>query len=118
MQGRVHYYEGFSPSQVAFPARVLGLLGIHALVVTNAAGGIRADLAAGSLGLSGEGWFDGWSLLQGFRRKARSLGARFLAGEVVGMDVAGRRVEALRGEDPGRQTPGATVFGSLTLPWS
>src|SRR5258708_11648391 len=36
MQGRVHYYEGFSPSQVAFPARVLGLLGIQALVVTHA----------------------------------------------------------------------------------
>jgi FAD-dependent oxidoreductase domain-containing protein 1 len=55
-----------------------------------------ADLAAGSFGLSGEGWFDGWTLLQGFRRKARSLGARFLVGEVVGMDVAGGRVEAVR----------------------
>jgi len=54
------------------------------------------DLAAGSLGLSGEGWFDGWTLLQAFRRKARSLGARFVTGEVVGLDVAGGRVEALR----------------------
>src|SRR5215469_3509419 len=35
MQGRVHYYEGFTPAQVAFPARVLCGLGIHALVVTN-----------------------------------------------------------------------------------
>jgi glycine/D-amino acid oxidase-like deaminating enzyme len=55
-----------------------------------------SDLAAGSFGLSGEGWFDGWTLLQAFRRKARSLGARFVTGEVVGLDVAGRRVAALR----------------------
>jgi FAD-dependent oxidoreductase domain-containing protein 1 len=54
------------------------------------------DLAAGSFGLSGEGWFDGWTLLQAFRRKARSLGARFVTGEVVGLDMAGSRVEALR----------------------
>lgn len=49
MQGRVHYYEGFSSSQVVFPARVLCLLGIKTLVVTNAAGGIRSDLVAGEL---------------------------------------------------------------------
>jgi FAD-dependent oxidoreductase domain-containing protein 1 len=55
-----------------------------------------SDLAAGSFGLSGEGWFDGWTLLQAFRRKARSLGVRFLTGEVVGLDVPGSRVEALR----------------------
>lgn len=49
MQGRVHFYEGYAPWQVAFPARVLCMLGIRALVVTNAAGGIRADLAPGDL---------------------------------------------------------------------
>ncbi|MGI5864334.1 MAG: purine-nucleoside phosphorylase [Myxococcales bacterium] len=49
MQGRVHMYEGYSPSQVAFPARVLCALGIESLVVTNAAGGIRADLEPGDL---------------------------------------------------------------------
>lgn len=49
MQGRVHYYEGYSPAQVVFPARVLCRLGIRALVVTNAAGGIRRDLAPGDL---------------------------------------------------------------------
>jgi FAD-dependent oxidoreductase domain-containing protein 1 len=38
------------------------------------------DLAAGSWGRSGEGWFDGWGLLQAFRRKARSLGAEYVAG--------------------------------------
>ncbi|WP_373044920.1 purine-nucleoside phosphorylase [Vulgatibacter sp.] len=49
MQGRVHFYEGYSPAQVAFPARVLCRLGIKTLVVTNAAGGIRRDLAPGDL---------------------------------------------------------------------
>ena len=41
MQGRVHAYEGYPISEVVFPARVLGLLGIKTLIVTNAAGGIR-----------------------------------------------------------------------------
>jgi glycine/D-amino acid oxidase-like deaminating enzyme len=43
------------------------------------------DLALGSLGLQGEGWFDGWSLLQALRRKARALGAAFRTAEVVGL---------------------------------
>lgn len=49
MQGRVHMYEGYAPWQVAFPARVLCSLGIQTLVVTNAAGGIRADFTPGDL---------------------------------------------------------------------
>jgi purine-nucleoside phosphorylase len=49
MQGRVHYYEGYSPQYVAFPARVLCKLGIKALVVTNAAGGINTGFAVGDL---------------------------------------------------------------------
>jgi purine-nucleoside phosphorylase len=49
MQGRVHAYEGYAMEQVTFPTRVLGLLGCRTLIVTNAAGGIRADIAQGSL---------------------------------------------------------------------
>ncbi|MFN7131699.1 MAG: purine-nucleoside phosphorylase [Myxococcales bacterium] len=49
MQGRVHMYEGYAPWQAAFPARVLCALGIHTLVVTNAAGGIRDDLLPADL---------------------------------------------------------------------
>jgi purine-nucleoside phosphorylase len=49
MQGRVHAYEGYTPEQVTFPARVLGRLGINTLVVTNAAGGVRLDLKQGQL---------------------------------------------------------------------
>ncbi|MEP6884218.1 MAG: FAD-binding oxidoreductase [Gammaproteobacteria bacterium] len=43
-----------------------------------------SDLALGSLGLSGEGWFDGHTLLTGFARKAKSQGARFVNAEVSG----------------------------------
>lgn len=49
MQGRVHAYEGYTPAQVIFPVRVLARLGVHTLIVTNAAGGIRPDLASGQL---------------------------------------------------------------------
>jgi len=49
MQGRGHSYEGYTPEQVTFPVRVLGRLGVETLVVTNAAGGIRADLHQGDL---------------------------------------------------------------------
>lgn len=49
MQGRVHYYEGYSPSQITFPIRVMKLLGIEKLVVTNAAGGINRSFNAGEL---------------------------------------------------------------------
>ncbi len=49
LQGRVHYYEGYSPSQVAFPARVLCALGIRVLVVTNASGTINPSFVPGDL---------------------------------------------------------------------
>ncbi len=49
MQGRVHFYEGYSPLQVTFPMRVLGALGIRAVVLTNAAGAIQASLHVGQL---------------------------------------------------------------------
>jgi len=49
MQGRVHLYEGYSASEVAFPARVLGRMGIRALILTNAAGGINLEYKQGAL---------------------------------------------------------------------
>ena len=49
MQGRVHSYEGYSPAEVTFPMRVLGMAGIKAVVLTNAAGGIHKDYRIGQL---------------------------------------------------------------------
>ena len=67
------------------------------------------DLTAGSLGLSGEGWFDGYALLQAFRRKAKSLGVRLRTGEVVGIVRASRRVAALDLADGARLSCGIAV---------
>lgn len=49
MQGRVHLYEGYSAAEVAFPARVLGRMGVRALTLTNAAGGINVEYGQGAL---------------------------------------------------------------------
>jgi purine-nucleoside phosphorylase len=49
MQGRVHSYEGYTPQQVTFPMRVLGMLGVRAVVLTNAAGGIQQGCSVGQL---------------------------------------------------------------------
>jgi purine-nucleoside phosphorylase len=49
MQGRVHLYEGYSAQQVAFPMRVFGRIGIRAVIVTNAAGGINLNYQQGAL---------------------------------------------------------------------
>lgn len=49
MAGRVHLYEGYTASEVVFPARVLGLLGVRSLVLTNAAGGINLKFGQGAL---------------------------------------------------------------------
>lgn len=49
LSGRAHAYEGHDLRAVTFGVRVLGRLGVRVLVLTNAAGGIRADLAVGSL---------------------------------------------------------------------
>jgi purine-nucleoside phosphorylase len=49
MQGRVHFYEGYTAQQVAFPMRVLGRLGIRSAILTNAAGGINLQFSQGAL---------------------------------------------------------------------
>lgn len=47
MQGRFHFYEGHSQQKLAFPVRVMQALGIHTLIVTNAAGGVNESYRAG-----------------------------------------------------------------------
>jgi purine-nucleoside phosphorylase len=49
MQGRFHFYEGYSLEEVTFPIRVLKLLGVRTLVLTNAAGALNVEFAPGSL---------------------------------------------------------------------
>ena len=49
MRGRAHYYEGYPISQVTLPIRVMQLMGVQTIILTNAAGGLRRDLAAGDL---------------------------------------------------------------------
>ena len=49
MDGRVHYYEGYTPEEVVLPVRVMRAMGAKVLFITNAAGGINEDYAPGSL---------------------------------------------------------------------
>jgi len=49
MQGRVHFYEGYSLEEVTFPIRTFKLLGVNTLILTNAAGGIDVQLSQGAL---------------------------------------------------------------------
>jgi purine-nucleoside phosphorylase len=49
LQGRVHFYEGYTMAEVTYPTRVLGGLGIRQLIVTNAAGGININFQPGDL---------------------------------------------------------------------
>jgi purine-nucleoside phosphorylase len=49
LQGRVHFYEGYSPNHITLPVRVMQILGIQTLILTNAAGGINETFSPGDL---------------------------------------------------------------------
>lgn len=68
-----------------------------------------ADLAAGCYGRSGEGWFDGYGLMQAFRRKARSLGVTYQAAQAVDVVRDGGRVTGVVLADGTRISCGAVV---------
>jgi FAD-dependent oxidoreductase domain-containing protein 1 len=74
------------------------------------------DVAAGSLGLEGEGWFDGDGLTRAFRRKAVSMGAQYVAAEAVGLRVARSRIEAVELDDG--SSIGCAVLVDAAGPWA
>jgi purine-nucleoside phosphorylase len=49
MEGRFHIYEGYSPQEITFPVRVMSRLGVHALFISSAAGGLNPQFATGDL---------------------------------------------------------------------
>jgi len=49
MAGRFHFYEGYKPQQVAYPIRVMKMLGIHTVLISNAAGGVNPNFKVGDL---------------------------------------------------------------------
>lgn len=73
-------------------------------------------IGVGSLGLDGEGWFDGPGLHLAFRRKARSAGAHYVAGDVVGLTRQGRRMTGVQLAD-GRSIAAGIVVNAAGA-WS
>ncbi|WP_246073581.1 purine-nucleoside phosphorylase [Dinghuibacter silviterrae] len=49
LSGRFHFYEGYTPQQVVFPIRVMSVLGVHTLLISNAAGGMNPQFRVGDL---------------------------------------------------------------------
>jgi purine-nucleoside phosphorylase len=138
LQGRFHYYEGYSLQQVTFPIRVLQFLGVRTLILTAATGGIRAELRPGNIVcLSDHLNLIGTSPLRGLNDD--QLGPRFLdltevyskklrnlareEGKRLGINVIPGVYACLPGpsyETPAEikmlQTLGADVVGMSTVP--
>lgn len=144
MQGRVHFYEGYTPAEVTFPMRVLGTLGLRAVILTNAAGGIQEGYSIGQLvALSDHINLMGWNPLTGpneprfacvpgaglrffdmteaYSRRLRALAKEAAAAEKI--DLAEGVYLATPG--PSFETPaeirafralGATLVGMSTVP--
>lgn len=74
------------------------------------------DLAAGALGLAGEGWFDAYALLRRVRAEAIARGARYVADETVGIGLAGDRVTGVR--LAGGETVGGDVVVNAAGAWA
>lgn len=73
-------------------------------------------IAAGSLGLTGEGWFDGYALLQALKRKARAFGAAYVTGEAVALERTGDRITTVRLADGSRVACASVV--NAAGPWA
>lgn len=76
MQGRIHYYEGYSQGEITIPVRIMKLLGVKKLLLTNAAGGVNTDFKVGSLMcISDHINYSGYNPLIGYNLD--EFGARF-----------------------------------------
>lgn len=75
-----------------------------------------AGVALGSLGRSGEGWFDGYALVQGLRARARALGAELLTGAVIGMTRDANRIATVELADGSTRACGTVV--DAAGPWA
>jgi len=145
MQGRVHYYEGYSFKEVTFPMRVMGALGIRAVILTNAAGGIAEGYKVGQLVLIGDHInMMGWNPLVGpneprfafhqpdsglrFCDMSEAYSKRLRQLAIQAAELEGQRLEEgiyLAVSGPSFETPaeirayrtmGATLVGMSTVP--
>ncbi|MBY0612536.1 MAG: FAD-binding oxidoreductase [Beijerinckiaceae bacterium] len=71
-------------------------------------------IAAGAHGVTGEGWFDGYALMQAFRAKARSLGVEYVTGTAIDIEHDGSKVHAVRLSSGARIACGALVNAAGT----
>jgi purine-nucleoside phosphorylase len=123
MQGRFHLYEGYSPLEVTFPIRVMQLLGIQHLILSNAAGGLNPTLHPGDImiisdhiNLTGENPLigpneDTWGIR--FPDMAEAYNKMMIshakkAGEAFGLDLPGGIYAGLKG--PSLETPAEILF--------
>ena len=138
MQGRFHYYEGYSMQEVTFPVRVLRALGITTLILTNAAGGLNPRFRVGDLmlirdviNMMGDNPLRGWNderlgprfpnmrdlfsieMMRAARVAARREGIRLRSGVYAGVSgpayETGAEIRMLR-------TLGADAVGMSTVP--
>lgn len=72
------------------------------------------DIAAGAFGATGEGWFDGYGLMQAFRRKARALGVETAAGTVTEILASGGRATGVRLADGSLHEAGTIIIAAGT----
>jgi purine-nucleoside phosphorylase len=138
MQGRVHLYEGYSVKDVAFPVRVFARMGVQAVVLTNAAGGINTEFTQGRLvvirdhinlqganplcGPNDENWGPRFpDMSTAYDKQLRALA--LAAGRRLGIDLGEGVYAALAG--PSYETPaeirylrsiGADLVGMSTVP--
>lgn len=112
---------------LASEAGTAGLVANHALQCAEGADILMMDPSAlkgrfpwldtrgvgcGTWGRTGEGWFDGWGLLQAFRAKARALGVTYVTGEASAYECKGGRIAAVRLADGSRVACGVAVNAS------